>query len=93
MPEAEAAISSSRMARMARPYLERINRNICVMHTMVTRMATHKKVTLALVPKPRPFLYSEAEAEPRLRPSCPQKGRLLMMLTMIMPKPRVMMAR
>ena len=33
------------------------------------------------------------EAEPCPRPCWPQKGRLLMMLTMIMPKPRVMMAR
>ena len=64
MPEAEAAISSSRMARMQRPYLERMNMNIMVMQTMVVRIATHKNVTLLLEPKPRPFLYREAEAEP-----------------------------
>ena len=56
MPEAEAAISSSRMARMQRPYLERMNMNIMVMQTMVVRMATHKNVTLLLEPKPSPFL-------------------------------------
>ena len=64
MPDAEAAISSSRIARMARPYLERINMNISATLMMVTRMAAHRNSTLLLVPKPRPFLYREAAAEP-----------------------------
>lgn len=54
MPAALAAISSLRMARMARPYLERMNMNISTMQTIVTSSATQMYVTFAAVPKPRP---------------------------------------
>ena len=42
MPEAAAAISLSRMARMLRPYLERTNMNMQVMQRMMASAATHR---------------------------------------------------
>ena len=93
MPAAEAAISSSRIARTARPYLERMNMNISATQMMTAASATHRYVTLAVVPKPRPFWYSEELATPSARPFWPAKGRLLMTLTMMRPKPSVIMAR
>ena len=83
----------SRMARMQRPYLERTNMNMQVMQTMMARAATHRYCIFSSLEKPRPVAYSEEDAEPWDRPCWPQKGRLLIRLTMIMPKPRVMMAR
>ena len=78
---------------MLRPYLERTNMNMQVMQRMMASAATHRYRIFSSLEKPRPVAYSDEEAEPWARPCCPQKGRLLMRLTMIMPKPRVMMAR
>ena len=54
MPEAEAAISLSRMARMDRPYLERTNMNITVTHTTTTRATSHRYCIFWSLEKPRP---------------------------------------
>ena len=64
MPEAEAAISLSRMARMQRPYLERTNMNIQVMQMMMLSAATHRYFIFSSLEKPRPVAYRDEEAAP-----------------------------
>ena len=67
--------------------------NMAAMHTATASATSHRYCIFSSLEKPRPVAYSAEEAEPCPSPCWPQKGRLLMMLTMIMPKPRVMMAR
>ena len=67
MPEAAAAISLSRMARMARPYLDRTNMNITVMHRITTSAASHRYCIFWSLEKPSPLAYKAEEALPWLK--------------------------
>ena len=79
MPHASAAISFSRMERMARPWRDFI----------IIWMSTHETTTVMYTARNVAYLGM------LIRPGVPpvRSGRLMMHTRMISPKPSVMMAR
>ena len=86
MPTLAAAMSSSRMDMIARPYLERTKQYIIVTHTTMIQNTMYRSF-IFMMP------ISAWPAWPLARPLPPAMGRFWMMTRMISPKPSVMIAR